>query len=102
MSTPAFRKKKQNKLTCVCIAIVVALLLVVITVDGSRLMRKHRLLEARAEKLRTEIALENERTEELKVLEKYTRTKKYAEEVAEDQIGLVHEDEIIFKPDDKR
>ena len=29
--------------------------------------------------------------------EKYTKTKKYAEEVAKEKLGLVKEDEIIFK-----
>jgi cell division protein DivIC len=27
----------------------------------------------------------------------YTKTKKYAEEVAKDKLGLVYEDEIIFQ-----
>ena len=101
MKTPAFRKKKQNKLACVCISAVVAMLLAVIAGDGSRLTAKHRELLDRTEKLRAEIDAEYQRVEELKEFEKYTRTKKYAEEFAEDQIGLVHDDEIIFRPDDR-
>ena len=31
---------------------------------------------------------------------KYTKTKKYAEEVAKDKLGLVYEGEIIFKEKD--
>ena len=40
---------------------------------------------------------EMQRTEELKELATYTKTKKYAEEVAKDKLGLVYENEIIFK-----
>ena len=44
-----------------------------------------------------QIAEEEARTEELKELETYTKTKKYAEEVAKDKLGLVYENEIIFQ-----
>ena len=33
-------------------------------------------------------------------LETYTKTKKYAEEVAKDKFGLVYDNEIIFKEED--
>ena len=36
----------------------------------------------------------------LKEFDKYTKTKKYAEEVAKEKLGLVYGDEIIFKSDD--
>ena len=47
--------------------------------------------------LREQIAEEEKRKEEIAEYEKYTRTKKYVEEVAKDKLGLVNEDEIIFK-----
>ena len=40
---------------------------------------------------------EEKRTEELKQFETYTKTKKYAEEVARDKLGFVYDNEIIFK-----
>ena len=43
------------------------------------------------------IEQEYARAEELKELATYTKTKKYAEEVAKDKLGLVYENEIIFK-----
>ena len=36
----------------------------------------------------------------MKELETYTKTKKYAEEVAKDKLGLVYDNEIIFKEED--
>ena len=33
------------------------------------------------------------------MIEKYTKTRKYVEEVAKDKLGLVYDGEIIFKPE---
>jgi cell division protein DivIC len=44
-----------------------------------------------------QIADEDARTLELEELATYTKTKKYAEEVAKDKLGLVYENEIIFQ-----
>ena len=38
-----------------------------------------------------------ERDEKLKEYSKYVKTKKYIEEVAREKLGLIYEDEIIFK-----
>ena len=50
--------------------------------------------------MQQQIDAENARTEELKELETYTKTKKYAEEVAKDKLGLVYDNEIVFKEED--
>ena len=34
--------------------------------------------------------------------EKYTKTKKFVEEMAEGKLGLVHDGEVIFKPDGEK
>ena len=44
-----------------------------------------------------QIAEEEKRTEEIEEFRKYTKTKKYAEEVAKDKLGLVYDGEILFK-----
>ena len=43
---------------------------------------------------------ENQRALEIEEYGKYTQTKKYVEEVAKDKLGLVYEDEIIFKSEE--
>ena len=50
--------------------------------------------------LEKQISDEEERKIDIKNLEAYVQTKGYIEEVARDQLGLVYEDEIIFKEDD--
>ncbi len=100
MKTPAFRKRKQNKFAIITISIAVAMLLIVVTIDGMRLSKKYQKNLDELAELRESISAEEIRTKELVEFEKYTKTKKYAEEVAEDKLGLVHDDEIIFKPDE--
>ena len=43
------------------------------------------------------IEQESKRTEQLNEFKTYTKTKKYAEEVAKDKLGLVYENEILFQ-----
>ncbi len=52
---------------------------------------------AREQELLQLMEQEEKRTEELKQFETYTKTKKYAEEVARDKLGFVYDNEIIFK-----
>jgi len=56
--------------------------------------------ELAAEKARLETLLEEEkkRADELDDYKAYVQTKDYIEKVARDVLGLVYEDEVIFKP----
>ncbi len=71
-------------------------------IDGAGLIRKRTSNAKKIEELKAGIEAENERTEELKEYEKYTKTKKFAEETAKEKLGLVHDDEIIFKADENK
>ena len=44
---------------------------------------------------------EEKRSEEVKEYEKYVQTDEYIKETAEDKLGLVNPNEIIFKPSNK-
>lgn len=69
----------------------------VVGINSISLREKEAKYAAREEELLRQIALEEQRAEELINLETYTKTKKYVEEVAKDKLGLVYEDEIIFQ-----
>lgn len=73
----------------------------VTTIGGIQLKQKNRSYQAREEALQEAIAEEEARAAEIEKFEAYTQTKKYVEEVAKDKLGLVYEDEIIFKASDK-
>lgn len=67
------------------------------SIAGLQLKQKNQSYQAREKALQEEIEKEEERSEEIEDLEAYTKTKKYVEDVAKDKLGLVYEDEIIFK-----
>ena len=95
-----YRKIRHSRLSVFAIVIIVGLLLTVISVDSKSLKEKERALIDREAELTAQLHSEEERTKELDEFEKYTRTKKYAEEMAKKKLGLVHENEIIFKTED--
>lgn len=94
------RKKRRNsKGGVVAISLVVMMLFIVVAVKSVELKEKNEAYLEREQNLREQIADEEERKAELEEYEKYVQTKKYVEEVAREKLGLVYENEIIFKPE---
>lgn len=93
----AYRKKMQNRFSMFLVMLVVILLLVIVGIRGMQLNDRLESLKAEAAQVETQIAEEQKRTEELEEYEKYTQTKMFYEELAKKILGLVYEDEIIFK-----
>lgn len=82
---------------------VVTLMVVVMIIAGVRGMTLHAQLaeyDAQIESLQQQIADEEARTQEIEEYGKYTQTDAYVEEVARDKLGLVKENEIIFRNED--
>lgn len=96
----AFRKKRQNRLGMFLVLTAVLMLLLVVSIKSNELKVKQSIYLTKEEKLKEQIADETKRTEEIEEFGKYTKTKKYAEEVAKDKLGLVNKDEIIFKSEE--
>lgn len=90
-------KKRQNKVSVILITIVLVMLVIVVSVGKHDISKRQAEYDKREARLLEQIEEENERAEEIAEYEKYTKTKKYAEEVAKEKLGLVKEDEIIFK-----
>lgn len=63
--------------------------------------QKNQTYQSREAALEKQIADETERSKEIEDLETYTKTKKYVEDVAKEKLGLVYEDEILFKASGK-
>ena len=70
------------------------------SVGGIRLRQKNYAYQERENSLMEQIEAEERRAEEIEELEAYTKTKKYVEDVAKEKLGLVYEDEVIFKSKD--
>jgi cell division protein FtsB len=95
----AFRKKRQNRLGMALVTFVVLILMTVILFKGRELKQKQQEYEQKEAALQAQIDEENERTRRLTDYEKYTKTDKFVEEIAKEKLGLLYENEILFRSD---
>lgn len=88
---------RQSKYTMVGITLVVCMLFGVLMFEGRNL--QHRIIEneEKQEQLTTQIKEQKQRTKEIGELEDYMQTDEYIESAAQEKLGLVKENEIIFK-----
>ena len=91
------RKKRQNGFSVALVIMVILMLMVVVSFKRYELKQKQEEYTLKEEQLLEQIAEEEERAEEIEEYRKYTQTQKYIEEVAKEKLGLVNENEIIFK-----
>lgn len=94
------RKKRiagYNYLGMIAIALVVFILLGVLMMKSEDLQNRLAVYDAKAATLEQAIEDEKERTETIDELREYMQTDEYAEEVAREKLGLVKENEIVFK-----
>lgn len=95
------RKKKKkvgyNSLGMIAIALVVLVLLGGLMLESNDLKKRLTGYDAKAATLQQQIEDEQTRTEEIDKLKKYMETDEYAEEVAREKLGLVKDNETVFK-----
>lgn len=89
------RRKRRMEFRLVFAAVLC--LLLVASFGKLQLQQKNETYRQQEEELLAQIAEEEDRTEEIEELKKYVQTKKYVEEIAKERLGLVYEDEILFK-----
>ena len=90
-------KKRQNRFSVILIVLVLIMMIIIVSVSRYNIRQKQAEYDKREAQLKEQIDDEERRAEEIAEYEKYTKTKKYAEEVAKEKLGLVNENEIIFK-----
>lgn len=97
-NTPKYKQKRyENRLGMTMAMIAIILVAIAVGVNSHSLKIKQQKLIERELELQQQIDNEKARTEELNELEKYSKTKKFAEEIAKDKLGLIYENQIIFK-----
>ena len=89
--------RKGERLELRIITVTILCLLVVVSFGEMQLKQKNEAYQRREEELMAQLEEEEQRTQEIEELKKYVQTKKYVEEVAKERLGLVYEDEILFK-----
>ena len=91
------RGMRGHRQSVFAIIAVLILLIAVVSVNAMTLRAKEKSYQAQEIELAQQIEEEKARAKEIDELEKYVGTDEYVEEVAKDKLGLVHENEIIFK-----
>lgn len=89
---------RQHKRSILLIAFVLVLLAACLGVNAVSLRAKNENYKQQEAELRAQIKEQEERAEEIKEFEEYVETEEYIKEVAEEKLGLVDPDEILFKP----
>ena len=79
------------------VSIIVLAFLVIITIQIVQLKKTDQSYAAQETKLENQIAEETKRSEELLDLEEYMQTLDYVEDTAKTKLGLVYDNEIIYK-----
>ena len=87
----------QNKAAMLGISSIVCMLLGVLLVEGHSLQNKIQQNEVRYAQLEKQLKEEQARTGEIEELQEYMQSDEYVEKIAKEKIGLVKENEIIFK-----
>lgn len=93
----AYRKKVQNRFSMVLVSMVVLMIVLVVAIKSVELNKKRDELLTKEQQLTEQYESEQKRTESIEEFRTYTQTKRYAEEVAKDKLGLVYDGEVLFK-----
>ncbi len=101
MSRRRRRNRKSNRTGTVCISLIVFTLLIVMSVQILNLHAKNQEYMSQENNLQQQLEDETERQDDLKDYEAYTKTQDYIEDIAKSKLGLVHNNEIVFKEEDK-
>ena len=96
------RNSWGNRMALIGITMVVMSLGVVTHVGTASLRKKEQEYAVKEQNLEKTKAQEEARAAELEEYRIYVQTKQYVEKVATEKLGLVNEDEILFKADESR
>ena len=91
------RNSWGNRMALIGITVVVMSLGVVTHVGTASLRKKEQEYAVKEQNLEKTKAQEEARAAELEEYRIYVQTKQYVEKVAKEKLGLVNEDEILFK-----
>ena len=92
--------KRSRSVKMPFVAILVVFLLVVMTVQMSSLYSRYNKYREKEASLSSELEAQEERKQDLLDYENYTKSDKYIENTARSKLGLVYDDEMIFREKD--
>ena len=93
----AYRKRSQNRFSMFLVSLVIVMMLILVSVGSMELRKKIAAKAGEAALLDSQIEAEERRAHEIEEFAKEVQTKGYIENIAREKLGLVYEDEILFK-----
>ena len=96
----AYQTKYHNKTSIYIVLFTMIIFAAVLFVICNSLNEKKQKLQTEEAQYQEFLEKEKQETLDLQELEKGTQTKKYYEQIAKERLGMVYEDEIIFKEKD--
>ncbi len=98
-TTPVRKKKagKKSRTTELSITVVLCCLVAMLTVKRISLQQKVNTNASRISSLDSQIEEEKQRTDEITALKEYMQTDEYIEKTAREKLGMVKDNEILFK-----
>ena len=94
------RRKRRKKNKTRVVTAVLLLLLVVLGFNVIKLYQKNQVYAAKQQALEQQYEQQVQRQEDLSAFEEFTKTIEYVEQVAREKMGMVFDNEIVFKSDD--
>ena len=92
-------RRDDNRVGKICIGIILIVFMVVMSIQIQKVYQKDLEKIAEEEELREQYQYELERQEELKEYQEYIESDEYVEDQAESKLGLLYENQIIFRED---
>lgn len=96
----AYRKRVQNRFSMFLVLLVVVLILIVVAVQRVELGKTLQANQEKIDQLKEQKAEEEAEAEWLKEYAKYVTTDAFRIQFAHDKLGLVFENEVIYKKED--
>ena len=93
---------RQNKRTVIVLIIFICLLMIITLAGSHRLRVRLRAGEERIRSLEKRTQQEQERTQEIAEEQEYMQSDEYIEQIAKDTLGLIRDEDIIFKESGKQ
>ena len=89
--------RKRSAIPVILGMIIGLIVMTTLVVQLFALNRKYQSYKAREAQLTEELQAQKEKKQDLKDYEKYTKTTEYTESRARSKLGLLYDNEIIFK-----
>lgn len=93
--------RRTERIERIVICIIMLSLLVALSIKGYMTTKKIKAYQAEITELQQDIKDEELRSGQIEEFKEYTKTDEYAEKIAREKLGLVMEDEIVFKAIEK-